>query len=262
MYMDILKLLIFFNLLLSGNPNNLCPISHCPNNSLPVKYPFRIQGYQTPKCSYTDLRCSSEGAVILNLPNFGDFYVRDIRYGQGDPLIFLYDPQKCLPKRFMASNYSSFRPGEAAYFLYYTFYSCPPEEIAWTGFPTISCLSNSSSAAVSTRAVSRQTMTDMYSCKEIVTSSVAVAGRDPPDFIGDETDFALEWSAGSCESCPYKGTGVVSGPVLRAFVMIVYSTVIVPGIICIGCCVSFISMFRKELKAKRSNAPTSISNAP
>ncbi|XP_042029966.1 putative RING-H2 finger protein ATL21A [Salvia splendens] len=245
-----------------GNSNNLCPTSHCPNNTLPVKYPFRIQGYHTPQCSYTDLRCSSEGAVIINLPNFGDFYVRDIRYGQEDPLILLYDPQKCLPKRFMASNYSSFKPGKAAYFLYYTFYSCPPEEIARTGFPTIACLSNSSSAVVATHAVSRQTMTDMYSCKEVVTSSVAVAGRVPPDFIGDETDFALEWRAGSCVSCPYMGTGVVSGPVWMALVMIVYSTIIVPGIICIGCCVSFISMFRKELKANRSNAPTSISNAP
>lgn len=196
--MDILKLMIFFLFLLSSPENSdvLCPISYCLNNSLPIKCPFRLEGHQTPNCTYTDLKCSSQGSVILNLPDFGDFYVRDIHYGN-DPLILLYDPQNCLPKRIIGSNFSSFFPGEASDFQDYTFYSCPYDLTAWKRIPIIGCMSNSSTAAVAIRVDLMQRKRELYKCREIVTSSMPVSRRDPPDYIGDEREFVLQWFANS-----------------------------------------------------------------
>lgn len=207
--MDIIKFLVFFLFFLSSpvNSDNLCPVSYCPNNNLPIKYPFRLEGHQTPNCSYTDLKCTSQGAVILNLPDFGDFYVRDIHYGDNYPLILLYDPQNCLSKRIMGSNFLSFFPGEASDFQDYTFYSCPYDLVAWKKLPTISCLSNSSSAAVAIRVDLVQRKREMYRCREIVTSSMPVSRRDPPEFIEDERELVLQWFANSCRSCPYVRRG-------------------------------------------------------
>ncbi|KAH6789297.1 hypothetical protein C2S51_004303 [Perilla frutescens var. frutescens] len=252
-YMDILQLLIFLVFLFSAvaNSDHHCPISYCHNNTFPIKYPFRLQGQQTPNCNYTDLRCSSEGAVILDLPALGDFYVRDIHYGHGRPLILLYDPGNCLPNRFMSSNISSFHPGVAAHSLDYTFYSCPPHLISPSKFSAIGCLSNSSSTTVATRTVSSRIMTELYRCKEIATSSMPVAGRHPPDFIGNQNDFVLEWLA-SCESCPYEEQEWVSFHIVSmAAIVVSVAAIIMPAIICIGCCISLITTFRKELKVKR-----------
>lgn len=210
--MDILQLLMMFLVFMFSavaNSDNLCPTSYCPSSILPIAFPFRLHGHPTPNCSYTNLRCSPQGAVILDLPGFGDFYVRDIEYGYGYPLIRLYDPGNCLPKRFMASNHSSLTPGVAAHSLDYTFYSCPPRLIALSDFPAIGCLSNSSTATVATRTVSGRVMTSLYRCKEIATSFMPVAGRDPPDFIGNHSDFVLEWVASSCSSCPYEKPGKI-----------------------------------------------------
>lgn len=205
--MDINNLILFFLCLLSpssANSKSLCPISYCSSNTLPIKYPFKLQGqHHTPNCTYTNLKCSNQGALIFTLPSFGDFFVRSIVYEYKSPLILLHDPQNCLPKRFMdsESNYSAITHEEAAYFHDYTFYSCPPNNVAWREFPTIGCLSNSTSDVVAIRADIRETKADLGICKEMYTLSMPVLRRGPPRYIKDEKEFFLEVNASRCGSC-------------------------------------------------------------
>lgn len=205
--MDILQLVPFFLFLFSSvvHCKKHCPTSYCVNNSLPIQYPFKLQGQQTPNCSYTNLRCSSQGIPILNLPYSGDFYVRNIYYRYS--LIELYDPGNCLPKRLMSLNLSSLNPLVALYNLNYTFYSCPSDLIGLSNLTAIDCLSNSSTATVATHTVSSEVMKKLYRCNEIVTSSIPVPRMDPHDFIGNQSDFFLEWIVPYCENCPYKTPG-------------------------------------------------------
>lgn len=101
---------------------------------------------------------------------------------------------------------------------------------------------------------------------------MTVAGRVPPDFIGDESHFIMEWSAGSYGSCPHKETGkdyffgisffyysiYLHQPGMKCFSLIcrlgagpaftiIISVLMIPAAICIGCCISFVSRFRKDL---------------
>ncbi|KAK4418520.1 putative RING-H2 finger protein ATL21C [Sesamum alatum] len=248
--MDIPKVTFYLFLFFAVvHSKNHCPTSYCSNNnSLPIQYPFKLQGQQPQNCSYTDLRCSSQGITILNLPYSGDFYVHLIDYESSR--IQLYDPGNCLPKRLMTLNLSSSDHIVAFYHQNYTFYSCPSELIELSNLTSIDCLSNSSTATVATHTISRRVMEELYKCSEIVTSSVPVSELDPYDFIGNSNDFILTWFAPPCKICP-RATGLVpENIVAAAFIMISCVAVIMPPVICIACCIHLTKIIRKEVGHK------------
>ncbi|KAL8062884.1 hypothetical protein ABFX02_02G176100 [Erythranthe guttata] len=258
--MEVLKLTLFLFFLQSVQSKNHCPTSYCGNNSNTslIQYPFKLRSddQNTRKnCTYIDLKCTTQDIPILNLPNSGDFYVRYVDYENS--VIKLYDPENCLPKRLMSLNLSFSYPLMPMYILSYTFYTCPFETIALSNFTVIDCLSNSTVATVATYVISRQVMTEIYMCSEIVRSYVPVLGFRSNDFIGNQTDFILRWVGHPCENCPRKLRGriVPLSVVELAYVTISLFTVVKPFVICIGCCVHFVRMFRKEVATNNPNVP-------
>ncbi|KAG8391940.1 hypothetical protein BUALT_Bualt01G0239200 [Buddleja alternifolia] len=233
-----------------------CPTSYCTNNNtLPIQYPFKLQDHQPDQdCSYTNLRCNNQGIPVLNIPYSGDFFVRYIDYYYS--IIQLYDPDSCLPKRFMTLNLSSLDPFMVTYsYRNYTFYSCPSELIRASSLITsIDCLSNSSTSMVATSTISSQEMEIVYKCNEIITSLIPIPGLDlHDDFIGNQTDFFLQWFAPPCKNC-HRGTRLVSDGVLEAATIMLYLVVmIMPPLICLGCCTHFVIVLWKEVGVKNSN---------
>ncbi|KAL8494921.1 hypothetical protein ACS0TY_019187 [Phlomoides rotata] len=255
-------LLLFLPLLHSKNH---CPTSYCPNNTLPIQHPFRLPNQKTPNCSYTNLTCTNHGIATLNLPHNGYFYIRDVDYTYS--LIKLYDPDNCLPKRLMSLNLLYSLPLYSIFDLNYTFYSCPSELAALANLAAIDCLSNSSTTTVATHTVSGEVMTKLYRCNEIVTSSVPV-GRNPPDFITNQTDLLLRWFENDCENCPHKATGLVPDyTVDLAYAVIAYSALIMPIILLFfsvfstvyACTTSYCGSFPLDypFKLEYSNPPNS-----
>ncbi|KAL8499687.1 hypothetical protein ACS0TY_019602 [Phlomoides rotata] len=249
-------LLLFLPLLHSKNH---CPTSYCPNNTLPIQHPFRLPNQKTPNCSYTNLTCTNHGIATLNLPHNGYFYIRDVDYTYS--LIKLYDPDNCLPKRLMSLNLLYSLPLYSIFDLNYTFYSCPSELAALANLAAIDCLSNSSTTTVATHTVSGEVMTKLYRCNEIVTSSVPV-GRNPPDFITNQTDLLLRWFENDCENCPHKATGLVPDyTVDLAYAVIAYSALIMPIVICTvyACTTSYCGNFPLDypFKLEYPNPPNS-----
>lgn len=203
--MKILQLLFFFFVFFSSvHTKKQCPTSYCGSNStLPIRYPFKLHDKfdnQPQNCNYTYLTCNDQAIAILNLPYSGDFYVRSIDY---DSLIIkLYDPENCLPRRFMRFNLSISYPLEVLNYQNYTFYSCPKELVEMANLTVIDCLSNTSTATVATRVIPSPVMKELYRCNEIMTSFVPVSGFDSYGFVGNPTDFILRWLPFSCNGCP------------------------------------------------------------
>ncbi|KAL6506277.1 hypothetical protein OROGR_024458 [Orobanche gracilis] len=139
----------------------------------------------------------------------------------------------------MSFDLSYTDPLSPFYYQNYTFYTCPSDAAALAKLLAIDCLSNLSTSTIATHTVASEVMTNLYKCNEIVTSFVPV-GRGPPDFITNETGFILGWYANYCDICPYKAPGLVCDDVLFfAYAMVVYFMVLLPIVICTGCCVHF-----------------------
>ncbi|KZV57678.1 hypothetical protein F511_03138 [Dorcoceras hygrometricum] len=145
----------------------LCRNSPSPtpgaNTSIAIKYPFILQSLIPPNdCTYIKLTCKTPGnTMLLNLPYYGDFVVRNIDYLAG--YIELQDPGNCLMRRLFNLNISS-SDLEAGSYLNYTIYDCPFD----TGslFNPVSCLSNSANVTIVTRYLSQEIM-EIYGCKAI-----------------------------------------------------------------------------------------------
>ncbi|KZV21902.1 hypothetical protein F511_05592 [Dorcoceras hygrometricum] len=242
--MKILQPTFFFLFFVSFvHAKKQCPTYYCGSNStLPIRFPFKLQDNQPQNCSYTFLTCNDQATAIINLPYAGDFYVRSIDY---DSLtIKLYDPNNCLPKRFMSFNLSSSFPSEVSYYQNYTFYSCPKELVEIANLTFIGCLSNSSTATVATSVIGSRAMKELYRCNEITTSLIPVSVSDSYGFVGNQTEFVLTWFPFSCNGCP-NSTGLVPPDILAAaFIILWMLPIILAPLICISCCVHFIKEVR------------------
>ncbi|KAL3622232.1 hypothetical protein CASFOL_033643 [Castilleja foliolosa] len=197
-------LLLFQAILTINARQNDCSSRLCGQNPFAVRFPFRLQGQQPQSCGYPgfDLSCTGHKrsmALLINLPNLGYFYVRNINYLSQE--IQLYDPNKCLPRRLLSFNLSD-TPFTAGYSEDYTFLSCPPESVAPTRFTKIDCLSNSTVSVVATLAINLvQPNLDM--CSVIATLPVPVS-RSHGDDLNDQ-DIQLTWAVPNCEECEARG---------------------------------------------------------
>lgn len=209
--MGFLKPIFFFTFLLfqTIHANNDCQPQYCGSNPLPIRFPFSLQGQQPPHCGLPDfvLTCSGQesrgpGIPVLNLPDVGNFSVREINYLMQE--IRLYDLNGCLPSKLI--NLSRSSPSAslfaAAYAQNFTFLSCPRGS---TRLATVECLGNSTAEVVAT---SSEDLARSMSgnCSTMYTVPVPESWSENNWLSsGLSGDLRLTWSSPDCRWCESQG---------------------------------------------------------
>ncbi|KAK3037312.1 hypothetical protein RJ639_032074 [Escallonia herrerae] len=181
-----------------------CSTSVCGTSGFPIRFPFRLQGTQPENCGYPgyDLRCNSQGVIILSLPYSGEFFVRSINYRA--QVINLYDPFNCLPSRLLDFNLSG-SPFMPSYYQNFTFLSCP-SALTRSRFTPIDCLSNSTHTTLATSSMTL--VASMTICKIIAALPIPVSWplQNDEGFSSDlNGDLPLTWDVPDCEDCEANG---------------------------------------------------------
>ncbi|KAK4418519.1 putative RING-H2 finger protein ATL21A [Sesamum alatum] len=204
--MGVLKIISFALLLFQAiHAGNDCPSQLCGDNPFVVRFPFLLEGQQLQNCGYPgfDLSCTSQKpqVVVLNLPNSGDFWVRNINYFMQE--IQLYDPNGCLPRRLLSLNLSS-SPFMAGYSQNFTFLSCPTDSVR-TRLAIINCLSNSTVSVLATSSMNLARAMNM--CSIINTLPIPVLWPQDDDWLSSnlDEDLLLTWNVPSCGGCEARG---------------------------------------------------------
>ncbi|CAH9123667.1 unnamed protein product, partial [Cuscuta epithymum] len=175
-------------------------------------------------CAYDPLftlRCSNSSGgshsssppppVVFNLPSYGDFFVRSINYSGQQ--IQLYDPQNCLPRRFLKLDLS-FSPFAPLHYRNYTFLRCPKRAAVKkaanaSSFSVIRCLGNSSVSVIATSSASAVTALSAV-CETFAADLRVPVSGDDVDWVSSSSDFRLGWSSPDCRSCEAEEGGVCS----------------------------------------------------
>jgi hypothetical protein len=196
--------LLFFFRVTTEAAHGCSSSNYCGNNEdISVRFPFRLQGQQAETCGYPgfNLLCSKQNIPVLNIPNAGDFYVRDINYLTEQ--VQIYDPDNCIPKRLIHAFNLSNSPFIPALHKNYTFLSCPTQAIKsrWT---RIECMSNSTTSVLATSSESLVNYLSNSSCS--ITASMAVPvmwQRNYNEEFSDELDedLLLTWTEPNCADC-------------------------------------------------------------
>ncbi|KAL7121550.1 hypothetical protein ACP275_02G188900 [Erythranthe tilingii] len=177
--------LFFFVFLSLVHAQNNCPPSYCNNNSQAIRFPFWLQGRQLPSnCQPIgfNLSCNGQKKPILNIPNYGDFYVSYIySYIR---IVTLSDPDNCLPKKLLSSNLS-YSPFRAVSYQIYTFISCPK---GMGSSYVVDCLSNITTDILALKYGA----SNFPKCKKNVTLALPVSSY----FLDDQfpVEFDLTWN--------------------------------------------------------------------
>lgn len=205
---DVLFFFLFFFFFISNiYTAEECLISICGrgNKSIPIRFPFQLQGQQPQHCGYPgfNLACNSRSMTVLKLPYSGEFFVRQVNYDTQE--ILLYDPENCLPRRLLSINLSG-TPFVSAFYQNYTFFSCPPS-LAKSRFTSIDCLSNSTRSVLATSS-SGLANAMSSSCEIISTLEIPVSGPVQYDEGFSNTldeDIHLTWYLPDCSICETQG---------------------------------------------------------
>ncbi|XP_010501627.2 PREDICTED: RING-H2 finger protein ATL20-like [Camelina sativa] len=188
----------------ASNPQK-CPSSYmesyfnnCGRLGVPIRFPF---------CGHTgfNVHCNKLiNKTVLELPMSGTFLVETINYSEQQ--IYISDPEKCLVKRLLTFNTSG-SPFSNGFSVNYTFLSCPNEVVIPSWYPTITCLSNSTTSFFATSNLSLANSM-LPSCQVVkrLAVPVSVGFKDvlfKERFSGviNYVDLLLEWSSPNCRSC-------------------------------------------------------------
>ncbi|XVE58066.1 hypothetical protein DITRI_Ditri04bG0140500 [Diplodiscus trichospermus] len=181
-----------------------CPTS-CPRGGPEVKFPFGLNADGNPNghCGYPGfgLSCSNEtGALVVNLPESGEFSVKYIDYEAQQ--IWIDDPDICLPKRFLQSFNISGTPYDSEFWYTLTFFNCSASEVAEARLMPISCLSSQNYSVVASPtdiSVDSNTTNLQSGCRPIRTVKVPFVWYSWWDRV------RLEWYNPDCRLCVERG---------------------------------------------------------
>ncbi|KAI3903934.1 hypothetical protein MKW92_047377, partial [Papaver armeniacum] len=130
LYFIRLSYIIYFFVLLktiTSTCQETCSSVQCNVDQPKISFPFGIKDRQSEQCAYPgfNLACDSSKKTVLELPStLGKFYVRDISYFTKE--IRLYDPENCLPQRYLQIKQTNISPFRAFASHTYNFFDCPP----------------------------------------------------------------------------------------------------------------------------------------
>ncbi|KAI3693990.1 hypothetical protein L1987_76947 [Smallanthus sonchifolius] len=200
-------LLILTLILLHLTPSSLaaaytCPISFCGSSGYSIRFPFRVVGQQHGICGYPgfNLRCSKQGKLLLNLPNSGDFLIRDIDYRS--QIVQIYDPSGCSAGRRLNLDLLG-SPFWGSPSQNYTLLSCPVD-VTSSRYVSVGCLSNSTHSTLAATSESfAMAMVSQTACRIIGSIRSPITWyQDQGGFTSDlNMDIALSWDDPDCQEC-------------------------------------------------------------
>ncbi|XP_059442034.1 putative RING-H2 finger protein ATL21B [Corylus avellana] len=152
----------------------ICQTTSC-DDIVPVKFPFRLKSSQNRSCGYPgfDLSCDNISRTILSFPKSGDsVVVQHIDYS--DQSIYISDPDRCFPGRFMRNFTDSVSPN----FLFdslenFTFFNCSSSNATMTSdflYMPIDCLSGDEYTVWIAQTVYMEAFPPPATCRAISTA--------------------------------------------------------------------------------------------
>ncbi|XP_073148574.1 putative RING-H2 finger protein ATL21A [Henckelia pumila] len=205
-----------------------CAASFCRNESVPIQYPFQLQGQNQNSCDYLalNLTCSdSQGVPLLNLPYFGDVYVRNINYSAKIIQLYEANTTNCLASRFLNSGVS-YSPLLPVSYQNYTFFGCPTGNLSSINFTAVGCLSNSTFSVLTSSSITRAGEIHSLGCRVIATVPIPVLSPLQYEFDGFDSDLMLTWDVKTCDACVKKkrhGAGYI--------VLILFLVLVLPNVL-------------------------------
>ncbi|XP_011026895.1 PREDICTED: RING-H2 finger protein ATL20-like [Populus euphratica] len=240
----VLFLVLLF--LQKATSNNTTCHNPCLRNTLEVRFPF---GFENNRCSYPGfkLSCDNKIQITLDLPNIGNFTVRDINYGR--QTVTIADPQNCLAKKFIDSSFdlsgSPFIP--EYYNRFFTFLNCSSNSTAIiSGIRRVNCLSNENFTVVTLPTDIYESFPDYMPpfCTELKKRVLVPV----PWYRWSDSETRLIWNEPYClpcevdgGTCQFKGnTGLTidcngrsKGPLPRSAKYGIIIGAGIPGLLCI-----------------------------
>lgn len=208
--MDILKLFFIFffssSLYTTTRSTTTCMEAVCHSTEPVIRFPFRIDQSQQPKsCGYPgfDLTCNSNSTqALLHLPYSGKFSVQGIDYGA--QVIWINDPDNCLPRRILSLNLSG-SPFTGVYYQDFTFFNCSSDYLKY-GLNPIACLSGSNYTVFATSST-RVVNTLSLSCQRVATVAVPVQWPFYEQIYSSDLsgNLWLTWNKPKCRNCESRG---------------------------------------------------------
>ncbi|CAN8291109.1 unnamed protein product [Cochlearia groenlandica] len=179
---------------------NKCPSSYndylrCGLLEPTIRFPF-CGGY-----AGFNLQCNSLKKTVIDLPMSGSFLVDDIDY-QKQQITLTIPTDSCVVKRLLTFNTSGspFTPG---YDDEYTFLACPNEVVLPTWYPSLSCISNSTTSFFATTNL--DLANSMVPSCQIVKKVALPASSRPYSYLRfstfDGERLLLKWDSPDCIGC-------------------------------------------------------------
>ncbi|XP_021757663.1 putative RING-H2 finger protein ATL21A [Chenopodium quinoa] len=191
----------------------LCSTFSCNQHRRdPILFPFWVPDNQTSRCGYPGfgLSCNSAGQTLLPFKP-DHLIVQGISYP--DQLIWVSDPNHCIPKRVLEFSYSELMPfGYGPYDSAYTFLNCSgpkvdPDQLPG-GVSVISCMSGGNyTVVVAFDDVSEAKMRRKCEVVKKVNAAFWWRGMEYGVFPMDMSDVfvQLSWDVPSCVNCMLRG---------------------------------------------------------
>lgn len=211
---SLLTLNLFFSQLLQLQALETCTSFSC-NQRDPILFPFWVPKNQTSRCGYPgfELSCNSYSQTLLSLSS-DPLIVRGISYP--DQLLWVSDPNHCIPKRVLNLSLSSTPFSFGPYSSPYTFLNCSgsknPAQLPM-GSSVISCLSGPNYTVVATYGGETEEKMVVkggeWSCEIIKRVNAAFWWRNmgygiyPSDM--SDVYVQLSWDVPSCVDCFMRG---------------------------------------------------------
>ncbi|XP_020885603.1 putative RING-H2 finger protein ATL21C [Arabidopsis lyrata subsp. lyrata] len=189
--------LFLFPLRHASNPNKCSSSFSRPLRCGPLDVPIRF-----PFCDHAqfNLHCTDLNKTVLELPMSGTFLVHDIDYRRQK--IYINDPENCLAKRLLTFNISG-SPFSPRFEIFYTFLTCPNEVVLPSWYPSIPCLSNSTSSffATSNFALAQSMLPSCQIVKRLHVPSNSPFGETRFSSYLNNQNLLLEWDSPDCRGC-------------------------------------------------------------
>ncbi|TXG74902.1 hypothetical protein ES288_1Z000100v1 [Gossypium darwinii] len=191
-----------------------CKVRRCNHQDPPVRFPFRLEGQQSPHCGYPhpgfQLSCSENKQTLLKIPRSLNLLVKHIDYEA--QRIDLYFPGGCLWRQLLDLNLSAFpfaveqqgfsrlkvrrsQPAESNY----TLFECSSQDKALYEGNRVACLSTPGSQIIALASDDHFYQEDLLNCSYFRNFSPPIS----PYYIR----FQLRWYKPDCGDCEAQGRG-------------------------------------------------------
>ncbi|XP_062176199.1 putative RING-H2 finger protein ATL21A [Alnus glutinosa] len=187
-----------------GGGQNGCDEFPCGSLGPAIRFPFRLNS-QPHHCGYPgfNLSCTDRNEMVLQLPIFVKFFVKNIDYKS--QVIEVYDPDHCFPRQLHTLNLASppFRILKQHYQYDFALFNCSSTEKQ--SDYAISCLSGPGHEVRAFPSYNDD-ISDLpiASCKKMYNLRSISQGVV---FGYDNINLQLKWSGPKCRHCEEKGKG-------------------------------------------------------